>query len=286
MSGERVRIDLLPVNAVVQYDETLDAVGSGILDGHITEPSYFAGRDPAFALFGNLTGAWDTPLDLFGFMDHGGGNALFQELVAPYNLHFIGASATGGEALVSRVPIRSIEDFAGVRIRAPEGLVQDVFAAVGAAPVLLPYTEVYTALERGVIDAADFTVFAVNHDRGFHELARYPLYPGFHSMPMVEVSMNRDRWDALPADIQAIFTAATRDFALDMTLRLDHLDSLAVDEARRQGVEIVEWPLAERARFRAIAQSQWARWAERSSMATRTYEQAIDYLTVQGLLVE
>ena len=286
MSGGRVAIDLLPVNAVVQYNETLDAVGAGILSGHVTDPSYFAGRDPAFAMLGNLVGAWSHPSQMFGFMEYGGGKELFRELVEPYNLYFIGASATGVEALVSTVPIRTLEDFEGVRIRAPEGMVQEVFAAVGAAPVPLPGSEVYTALERQVIDAADYTVFSTNHGLGFHEFAPYPLYPGFHSMPVVDVSMNLDLWNSMPEDLQEIFTVATRDFAWDMVMRLERLDVEAAVQARAEGVEIINWPEEERARFRAVARDQWSEWAGRSEMAGRVYEAVTGYMLAQGLLEE
>lgn len=286
MSGGRIDIEVLAVNSVVQYNETLEAVGAGILTGHITDPSYFAGKDPAFAMLGNLVGAYGDPSEMFGYMRYGGGFELFNELLEPYNLRFVGAAAAGVEALVSTVPIRKIEDFEGVKIRAPEGMVQEVFAAAGASPVPLPGSEVYTSLERGVIDAADYTVFSTNHGLGMHEFARYPLYPGFHSMPVMEVSMNLDVWNELPDDLKMIMEVSVRDFAEDITGRLEMLDAVAVVEAREQGVEVIDWPAEERARFRALAQSQWANWAGRSEMAGKVYESVSTYLTEQGLIGE
>ena len=163
LSDGRIEITVVPVGTIVAHNETLDAVGSGILQGHITDPSYFSGRDPAFAMIGNLVGAWSAPEQMFDYMANGGGFELFNELVNPYGLQFLGASATGVEAFLSSVPIHGVDDLEGIRMRAPEGMVQEVFAAAGASPVNLPGSEVYTSLERGVIDAADYTVFSTNH---------------------------------------------------------------------------------------------------------------------------
>lgn len=285
MSGGRIAIEILPVNAVVQYNETLDAVGAGILQGHITDPSYFAGRDPAFAMLGNLVGAYSHPSQMIKFMEYGGGKELFNELVNPYGLQFIGASATGVEAFLSTKPIRSVADFKGVKMRAPEGMVQEVFYAVGALPVNLPGSEVYTSLEKGVIDAADYTVFSANQSQGMHKFAKYPLYPGFHSMPVVEVSMNKQIWDGLPADLQEILTVSVRDFARDMVQQLEMLDAKAVREVSNDpSVTIIDWPAEERKKFRNIARSQWENWATRSPMAQKVYDKVTAYLRDQGLL--
>ena len=98
LSGDRIAIEILPIGAVVPHTDTLDAVGAGILQGHLTDPSYFAGKDPAFSLMGNLVGAWSDPFELLGYMQSGGGNELYRELVEPYGVHFIGAAATEAEA--------------------------------------------------------------------------------------------------------------------------------------------------------------------------------------------
>ena len=285
MSDGRIKINLVPVNSVVQYNETLDAVGAGILTGHITDPSYFSGKDPAFAMMGNLVGAWSHPSQMVKFMEYGGGKELYNKLVNPYGVQFIGAASTGVEAFVSKKPIRSVEDLKGIKMRAPEGMVQEVFAAVGASPVNLPGSEVYTALDKGVIDAADYTVFSTNQAQGLHEFAKYPLYPGFHSMPMLAVSLNKKVWDGLPADLQTILTVSVRDFSRDIVQQLEMADNAAVVQASEDAeLEVINWPEPERAKFRKIAQGQWANWATRSDMAGEIYAAVSEYLASQGLL--
>jgi len=287
MSGGRIEITVVPVGTIVAHNETLDAVGSGILQGHITDPSYFSGKDPAFAMLGNLVGAWSAPQQMFNYMNYGGGNELFNELVNPYGLQFLGASATGVEAFLSSKPINSVDDLAGIKMRAPEGMVQEVFAAAGASPVNLPGSEVYTSLEKGVIDAADYTVFSTNHAQGMHKFAKYPLYPGFHSMPIIEVSLNKEIYDTLPDDLKAILEVSVRDFAQDMVARLTAADAIAVAEATADpDITIINWSDEERSKFRTIAKTQWANWAERSEMAGKAYASVSAYLVSAGLLAE
>ena len=287
LSNGRIEITVVPVGTVVAHNETLDAVGAGILQGHITDPSYFSGKDPAFAMLGNLVGAWSAPEQMFDYMENGGGKELFNELVNPYGLQFLGASATGVEAFLSTKPLYGVDDLKGIKMRAPEGMVQEVFAAAGASPVNLPGSEVYTALEKGVIDAADYTVFSTNHAQGMHEFAKYPLYPGFHSMPVIEVSLNKAIYDGLPEDLQTILNKSVSVFARDMITQLDAQNEAAVAEAQADPeITVIDWSDEERARFRGIAKSQWANWAERSEMAGKAYESVTAYLTEKGLLAE
>ncbi|WP_336055108.1 TRAP transporter substrate-binding protein [Nitratireductor sp. CH_MIT9313-5] len=286
-SDGRIEITVVPVGTVVAHNETLDAVGAGILQGHITDPSYFSGKDPAFAMLGNLVGAWSAPEQMFGYMENGGGKELFNELVNPYGLQFLGASATGVESFISTKPIHGVEDLKGVKMRAPEGMVQEVFAAAGASPVNLPGSEVYTSLEKGVIDAADYTVFSTNHAQGMHDFAKYPLYPGFHSMPVIEISMNKAIYDELPDDLKKVLNDSVPTFARDMVAQLREQDEKAVAEAEADPeITVINWSDEERAKFRSIAKSQWANWAERSEMAKKAYESVTSYLTSEGLLEE
>lgn len=279
MSGGRIEIEILPIGAVVPHTDTLDAVGSGILQGHLTDPSYFAGKDPAFAMMGNLVGAWSDPFELIGFMQSGGGHELYAELVEPYGVHFIGAAATEPEAFVSSVPIRSVEDLKGVKMRAPEGMVYEIFSKAGASPVALPGSEVFTALDKGVVQAADYTVFATNQSQGMNDVAHYPLYPGFHSLPLIDISMTKSIWDELPDDLKAVLNASVDQFIFDHVYSVRKLDAAAVEEAKANPeIEIVNWSGDERAKFRRIAQQEWENWAGKNDLTQRYYDAVVAYL--------
>jgi TRAP-type mannitol/chloroaromatic compound transport system substrate-binding protein len=285
MTGGRLKIEMMPVNSVVQHSETQDAVAAGILDGHITDTSYFAGKDPAFGLIANPVGAWSDPSEMLRFINYGGGKELMNEILQPYGLQFIGATTPGLEAFISSKPLNGVADLKGLKMRAPEGMVQEVFAAAGAAPVNLPGSEVFTSLDKKVIEAADYTVFSTNQAQGMHDVAKHPVYPGFHSMPLVEVSMNKKKWDGLPADIQEILSISVRDFAIDMTSKLAMKDLVAVAAARKDAsITIHNWSADERAKFRAIAMKQWAKVAKRSENAQKVYDALTKYLVSQGLI--
>ncbi|WP_035693763.1 TRAP transporter substrate-binding protein [Azospirillum halopraeferens] len=285
MSGGRIKIEILPTGAVVPHNQTLDAVAAGILQGHMTDPSYFSGKDPAFSMLGNLVGAWGDPLEFLEYMKHGGGEALYNELVNPYGVHLIGAAATGLESFPSKRPIRSVADLKGLKVRAPEGMVYDIFTKAGAAPVNLPGSEVYTGLEKGVIDAADYTVFATNHAQGMHKFARYPSYPGFHSLPMASVELNKRIWDGLPPDLKAILKTSVDTLAYTMVFELKKNDIKALEEARKDpNIEIVDLPAEERKKFRNIAKEEWKNWAKRNAMTQKIYDSVTVFLTERDLM--
>jgi len=284
-SDGRIEIEILPVNAVVQANQTLQAVGAGILQGHLTDPSYFTGKNPAFGMLGNLVGAWGDPNEFLGYMRNAGGEELYNELVEPYGLHLIGAAATGLEALPSKRPIRTVDDLKGLKLRAPEGMVYNIFEKAGATPVNLPGSEVYTALEKGVIDAADYTVFATNYEQGLYNFASYPNYPGFHSLPMVAVSLNKDIWDSLPDDLKSMLESTVYDMADEMVATLKKLDQKAVEEVRADPtIEIIDMSDEERAKFRNIAKEEWAIWAEKNEMTQKVYDSVVAYLKENNLM--
>jgi TRAP-type mannitol/chloroaromatic compound transport system substrate-binding protein len=285
MSNGRIDIKLLPVASVVKHTETLGAIKMGIIDGHITATGYFSGQDPAFGLIGNTVGAWSDTTQLLQYMNYGGGNELMTELYAPYGVHFVGASTTGVESFVSKVPLNGVADLKGLKLRAPEGLVQQVFAAAGAAPVNLPGSEVFTGLSKGVIDAADYTVFSTNQQNGLNDIATHPVQPGFHSLPLIDISVSQKKWDKLPMDLQEVLTVSVRDFSYDMTTQLKIADQAAIKVAQANpDITIHDWSAEERKKFRAIAQGQWKVFAERSDNAAKVYKSITTFLSENGLL--
>ncbi|MDW7748170.1 TRAP transporter substrate-binding protein [Halomonas sp.] len=285
MTNGRVEIEILPINAIVGPTETLTAVSSGILQGHMTDPSYFSGQDPAFGMLGNLVGAWQNPYDFLEYMKYGGGEALYNELANPYGTQLISAATFPLESVPSTVPIETLEDFEGLKIRAPQGMVYNIFERIGASPVNLPGSEVYTGLEKGVIDAADSTVLSNNDSMGLHAFAPYPLYPGFHSMPMIAVSMNKEIWDGLPSELQTTLEVAFDGMAYDLIARLKAQDIETLQKLKEDpDVHPYDLPAEERKKFRQAAEKEWAEWADENEMTQKIYESATDFLRSRNLL--
>jgi TRAP-type mannitol/chloroaromatic compound transport system substrate-binding protein len=164
-------------------------------------------------------------------------------------------------------------------------MVFEIFSKAGAAPVALPGSEIFSALDKGVVDAADNTVFATNQALGMNDIAHYPLYPGFHSLPLIDISINKAVWDGLPEDLQAVLNASVDQFIFDHVYSVRKLDAAAVAEARANPeIEIINWSGDERAKFRRIAQQEWQNWAGRSEMTQRYYDAVIAYLEGRNLL--
>jgi len=285
LTNGRIIIDMLPVGTVVKHTETLDAISAGVLDGHVTALGYFAGKDPAFGLLGNTVGAWSDTNQLLMFMEHGGGNELVSSLLAPYGVTSLGSSTTGVEAFVSKVPLNGVADLKGLKLRAPEGLVQAVFAAAGASPVNLPGSEVYTSLDKGVIQAADYTVFSTNAQQGLNKIATHPCYPGWHSLPLINVAMNTKEYNKLPNDLKAILKMSVVNFSRNITAELKLKDLEAVAKAKKDPkITIHNWSNVERNKFRTIAKGEWKKYAKKSPNAQKVYDILTNYLSKNGML--
>ena len=283
-SGGRLTIEALPVNSIVTSTESLDAVSAGILQAHHSGSGYFSGKDAAFALLGDLQGGFENPEQMRQWMETGGGMELARELYARYNVYFVGGVWFGVESLVSKKPIRKLADFDGIKIRAPQGLGQDIFQRLGAAPVNLPGSEVYTALERGVVDASDWGTLSMNQELGYHKLAPYPIYPGFHSMPMADFAVNMNQWNALPDDLKIIVVEEVRQFSTEMIEGNRAADEKVLAQADESGFEAIDLPTEERRKFRELARQVWKEYAARSPMAQRVYESQVAFLQKLNLL--
>lgn len=227
MTGGRLTIELTPVGSVVPHNESMDAIAIGVLRGDITSTSYFAGRNKAFSIMGDLIAGYDRPEEIAAFCYHGGGRQLLQELFDQFTnnqVKVIDCGTPAREAFVSAVPIRSVDEFAGKKVRSPEGLAAEVFSRVGAAPVGLPAAETYTSVDKGVVDAADFSSYTMNDSLGFHQIARYPIYPGIHSMPIIQFAVNQAAWDALDESLQVTLDVWYQAMINDLRLRNDISD--------------------------------------------------------------
>ena len=283
MTAGRLRIEILPGGAVVSPAEMIDAVSQGILDGMATSSVYFTGRDRAFALLGDLIGGYQDWATALAFCEYGGGKELYRELYAAYGAFTIGCPNSGVESLVSSRPIRSVDDFKGVKIRAPEGMAASLFRKMGASPVALPPTEVFTAIDKKVVDGADYSSYAMNHSLGFHKIAKYPILH-FHSLPVYEITVNKAKWDKQPDDIKAILEMSVRDLGVRINLEdmIAEREALAADRAA--GVEPIVWPAEELARMRKLAAEVWAEYAQGSPMAQKAFAAHKAFLEKLGLL--
>ena len=128
-------------------------------------------------------------------------------------------------------------------------------------------------------------MFATNQAQGLHEFAPYPLYPGFHSMPMIAVSINKEIWDGLPEDLQTTLEVAFDRMAYDMIARLSAQDIEVLQKLEQDpNVHPYNLPDEERKKFRQAAEQEWKEWAGRNEMTQKIYDSATSFLKARGQL--
>jgi len=290
MTEGRLKIELTPANSVVPYNETMDAIAQGVLHGDLTATVYFSGRSKAFAILGDLVAGYDHPDQLMAYCYHGGGRELLQELFDKYSgggVKVIGCAPVARESFTAKVPIRTIDDLKGKKMRSPEGLTAEVFKRAGASTVALPASEVYTALEKGVVDIADFSTYTMDKSFGLHKIAKYPIYPGIHSMPVLQFTVNKAAYEKLPKSLQTTLDVWYRAMIHDLRMRNDISDRelVAQDMAdKASGMEIVNWSQKDRDALRKIARGAWEDFAKGDPLAMKAYESNIAFMKKMGLL--
>ena len=287
MTGGAITVELLPVDAVVPRRETPEAIGIGILDGDLTSINYFSGVDPAFALMGDLIAGYDSADQIQAFCAQGGGKEMLQKLFDAHyeGVHVVGCGAYAREAFVSKVPVRGVADLAGLKIRSPEGLAADVFKRAGAAPVSMSGSETYGALEKGVIDAADNSAYANNDANGMHKIAKYPIFPGIHSTPILQFTVSEAVWEEIGEANQIALETWYLAAYNGLRQHFDRLDRQLVARDKAAGeLEVIDWPQEERDKLRVIAQEAWNDFAAQSDLAKEVFDAHIAFMKEAGLL--
>jgi TRAP-type C4-dicarboxylate transport system substrate-binding protein len=284
MSGGRVDIEMFWSSSVVASAEGFDAAASGILDGEMHGGAYQTGKNPAFQFVGDPMGGYDNPYQLYGFLYQGGGLAAANELYNQFGMHLVGWWAAGQEAMSSSRPLAGPEDLKGWKFRSPPGLETEIFANLGASPIVMDFTEIFTALETGIIDGADASSLANNVGLGLYDIVKHATFPGFHSMPMDHVTFNLDVWNGLPADIQRIIEVAVQKLALQTTLTFDVANREAAAMLVADGVTLYDWSNEDRAEFRAGAQKAWDGWAAKTPEAAALVSAHRAWMKKIGLL--
>ncbi|SFS46107.1 TRAP-type C4-dicarboxylate transport system, substrate-binding protein [Sulfitobacter marinus] len=267
MTNGRVDIEMFWSSAVVATVEGFDAAASGILDGEMHGGAYQTGKNPAFQFVGDPMGGYDTPWELYSFFYFGGGQEAANDLYNDHGMHLVGWWTGGQEAMSSSSPLAGPEDLKNWKFRSPPGLETEIFAELGASPIVIDFTEVFTSLETGIIDGADASSLANNVGLGLYDIVSHATYPGFHSMPVDHVTFNLDVWNGLPDDIQAIIEVATQALALQTSMRIALANEEAANDLRKKGVTLYDWSAEDRAEFRAGAQRAWDGWAKKTPEA-------------------
>ncbi len=272
MSGGRLQIKVYGANELVGPLEIFDAVSRGTAEmGHGTS-YYWKGKTAAAQFFAAVPFGMNNQ-EMIGWLYHGGGMELWQEVYEPFGLIplAVGNSGTQMGGWFNR-EINSLDDLKGLKMRIP-GLGGEVLRRAGGIPVLLAGGEIYTSLATGAIDATEWVGPYNDLAFGLHKAATYYYYPGWHEPgTVIEAMVNKEAFDALPADLQAIVVQGARAAYLDMLADFTTKNNQALDTLiNEHNVQLRRFPDDVLLKLRALSVEVLNEEAAKDPMTAKVY---------------
>ena len=241
-TGGKFQIQTFAAGEIVPGLQVLDAVQNGTVQCCHTAPYYFFGKDPTFAL------ACAIPFGLNcrqqnAWMYHGGGLELLREFMKDYNVYNIPAGNTGAQmGGFFRKELKTVADMKGLKMRIG-GSAGVVMQKLGLVPQQIAGGDIYPALEKGTIDAAEWVGPYDDEKLGLYKVAKYYYYPGWwEGGPELDLFVNTKAWSELPKDYQAILEAACAEANVDMMAKYDVLNPPALRRLVAAGVILRPFP--------------------------------------------
>jgi TRAP-type mannitol/chloroaromatic compound transport system substrate-binding protein len=246
MTGGELKIDVLPAGAVVPAFQLLDAVSKGTLDGGHGVLVYHYGKQNALALWGSGPAYGMDANMLLAWHKYGGGKELLAKLYASIGANVVsfpyGPMPTQPLGWFKK-PITKVQDMKGLKFRTV-GISIDVFTALGAAVNALPGGEIVPAMDRGLLDAAEFNNASSDRLLGFPDVSKVCMLQSFHqNAEQFEIMFNKGKFDSLPAKIKAIIENAVEAASSDMSWKAVHRYSQDyIEMQQKQGVKFYKTP--------------------------------------------
>ncbi len=246
MTGGELRIEVLPAGAVVPAFSLLDAVAKGTLDGGHGVLGYNYGKQNALALFSSGPAFGMDANMLLSWYKYGGGKELLDKLYDSIGINVVsmlyGPMPTQPFGWFKK-PVTKVEDLQGLKFRT-NGLAIDLFTAMGAAVNALPGGEIVPALDRGLLDGAEFNNATSDRLLGFPDVSKVCMLQSFHqSSETFEVIFNKPKYDALPDKIKAIIANACEAASADMSWKaIDRYSQDYIKLQKEDGVKFYKTP--------------------------------------------
>ena len=258
MAGGRLKLDLLPAGAVVGSLQMQDAVIAGALDGGHGVTAYWYGKNKAYSLFGTPPAFRWRANQMLAWMRYGGGQELYDELVQK----ILGLQLVG--FLTGPMPtqplgwfkkeVKSADDMKGLKYRTV-GLSADVNNELGAAVTIMGGGDIVPAMDRGLLDAAEFNNPSSDRLLGFPDVSKVYMLQSYHqSAECFEIIFNKTKYDALPKELQSVIKYAAESASTDMSWKAWDRYSKDLETMRtQQGVQVFKTP-------DSVLQAQLAAW--------------------------
>jgi|TARA_B110000483_G_scaffold106242_1_gene129670 TRAP-type mannitol/chloroaromatic compound transport system substrate-binding protein len=273
MSAGRLKIKVYGAGQLVPAFEVFDAVSQGTAEMGHGASYYWTGKAKAAAFFTSVPFGLNAQ-EMNGWLHYGGGLELWRELYDEFNLVPFAGGNTGVQmAGWFNREINSMEDIKGLKMRIP-GLGGDVITRAGGISVTIAGGELYTAMQTGVIDALEWVSPYNDIALGFHQVAKYYYYPGWHEPgPTLELIVNKDALASLPDDLQAIVETAARAVNQDMLDEYTARNNEAlISLIETHGVQLRKLPDEVIGELRSISAEMLEELADDSDLSRRIAE--------------
>lgn len=279
MSGGRMTIQVYGANEIVPAMGVFDAVSDGSAEMGHGGSYYWRGKVPAAQFFTTIPFGMNAQ-EMNAWLHHGGGLELWREVYEPFDIIPFPGGNTGVQmAGWFNKEINTIEDLRGLKMRIP-GLAGDVFNRAGGSAVNIPGGELYTSLQTGVIDAAEWVGPANDQSFGFHQIARYYYYPGWQEPgSTLELIVNKSAFEGLPEDLQAIIAVAAREANQDMLDQYTARNPVALKAMVERGdAELRRLPDDVLQRLYTLSRDIYAEQAAQDPLFRKVYHSYRDFL--------
>lgn len=269
---------------VVGDFQLFDAVKNGVLEAMNPFTLYWAGRIPAAVFLSSYPLGLRNPHEWDVFFFALGGRELARKLFAKFDMFYVGHIHHGPNIIHSKVPILSIDDFRGRKMRLPGGMVAEVFQDAGAKTTLLPGSEIFPALDKGTIDVADYVGPAINYSLGFHKATKYISMgpPGFMSIyqpvDLMDLTVGMKPWNALSPQMQAFVEGEVCVYSDMHHAGIQKADQEAWKKFEKAGTTVTRLSQEDVEAFTKLAVPRWYNWANKDKVAAQAFKLQLDYM--------
>jgi TRAP-type mannitol/chloroaromatic compound transport system substrate-binding protein len=285
MTGGRFRIEVFPGGQIVPPFECFDAASQGKIEAFMGSPQYWKDKEPAIEWFCTIPFGMN-PEGMAAWYYQGDGLKLWEETYAPFDL--VPRPAMGNAPQMGgwfRKKITTVGDFKGLKMRIPN-LGGQVYARAGATTVLTPLGEVYAALERGVIDAAELIGPHDDTNAGLHKTARYYYYPGWHEPgTTLDFGFNKKAYEALAVDLRRTLDHAAAAVQVYGLMEFHAKNAIALERLKTEfkgQVELTQFPTPVLRDLKRLATQVVQEESEKSAMARKVHASFTKFQALVG----
>jgi TRAP-type mannitol/chloroaromatic compound transport system substrate-binding protein len=284
-SGGELKFTCFPAKAVAADNNGLfEAVRSGVLQGMNPFTLYWSGKIPASVFLSSYPAGPDQPSQWNTMFYSLGMLEMTREIYKKFGLFYVGPIQHDANIIHSKVPINSLDDLKGLKMRLPGGMVAEVFAEFGVSAVSLPGSDIFPALEKGTIDAADYVGPAVNWELGFSQVTKYILMgpPGvmsvYQPVDLMDLTINLRAWNALDPKLQQLVEDEVRIYSQKHYLAIQKRNIEAMEKFKKAGTKVTRLSQADLQEFRRVAIPVWYRWANKDEDARAIFDLQLEYM--------